>query len=300
MRPCLGAPLVLSESIPWPLILRLHRPRLLAVAASASIAMLLDALGAPIQLAPVPFQIVGVALAILMAFRNGAAYDRWWEGRKLWGGIVNASRSLARQVDAWAPNPEAARRAILRHQGWTHALAAQLRGQDGAAAAAAFLSPEESARLVDRKNAAAWLHIEQARDLATWGLSDERLARFDITLTELTAMQGGCERIRSTPLPTAYRYFTQLFVRVYVVMLPWGLVEHLGLTTALVVLLVALVFLITEHVGSLLQSPFETGPYGLPLGTIARNIEIEAKQLLGDPLPPPLAPTQVGGLDNLL
>jgi putative membrane protein len=253
---------------------------------------------------PTPFQIVGVALAILMGFRNSAAYDRWWEGRKLWGGIVNTSRAWARQVLTLAVTDDADRRSlVLRHLAWVHALAAQLRGQDGAAAAAPFLDDRETERLRGQKNVAAALIHEQGVAIARLApaTSEERLARLDVSLTELIGLQGGCERIAATPLPLAYRFFTRQFVRGYCLVLPLGLVEHLGLFTTLVVVLVSFVFLVAEAIGRLLEAPFSTGVYGLPLSTISRNIEINLRQQLGDSqLPSPIAPQKIGSIDNLV
>lgn len=297
--------MVVGDRIPWSLPLKLQARMLTAVATIALAVSLLDhRLGLQVPFTPIPFQIVGVALAILMGFRNNAAYDRWWEGRKLWGGIVNTSRAWARQALTLAVTDDAERRSlVLRHVAWVHALAAQLRGQDGAAAAAPFLPEGELERLRGQKNFAAALIHEQGVAIARLApaTSEERLARLDASLTELIGLQGGCERIASTPLPLAYRFFTGQFVRGYCLVLPLGLVEHLGFFTAIVVALVSFVFLVAETIGRLLEAPFTTGAYGLPLSTIARNIEINLRQQLGDTeLPSPLAPQKLGPVDNLL
>lgn len=297
--------MVVGDHVPWSLPLKLQARMLLAVGVISDVMSVLDhRLGLQVPFTPTPFQIVGVALAILMGFRNNAAYDRWWEGRKLWGGIVNTSRAWARQVLTLAVTDDDERRVlVLRHLAWVHALAAQLRGHDAAAAAAPFLAEPEVERLRGQKNVAAALIHEQGVAIARLApdTSEERLARLDASLTELIGLQGGCERIASMPLPLAYRFFTRQFVRGYCLVLPLGLVEHLGLFTALVVALVSLVFLVAETIGRLLEAPFTLGAYGLPLSTIARNIEINLRQQLGDTeLPAPLAPQKLGPVDNLL
>jgi putative membrane protein len=300
--------MVLSDTIPWRNVLRMHRPMLLSVLGIAVGLSLVDRLlSLELPFTPVPFQIVGVAIAFFLGFRNNAAYDRWWEGRKIWGGIVNASRAFARQaltlIDA---PPEVHRTLVLRHVAWVEALRCQLRDQPALDAVRGYLSAEDQAALAGQKNvASALVHLQGAHvaALAREGrLSEERLVAVDRTLTELHALQGMCERIKSTPLPTAYRFFTRQFVRGYCLTLPVGLVENHGLVTVVVVLLVALVFLIAETIGRLLEEPFTTvSVYGLPLQTIARNIEIDLRQRLGDTdLPPPIAPERRADLDVLL
>lgn len=299
--------MVLADTVPWSNVLRLHRNMLLGVVAIGLAVALFDRVsGVAMPFSPVPFQIVGVALAILLGFRNNAAYDRWWEGRKIWGGIVNASRAFARQaltlIDA---PPEVHRALVLRHVAWVEALRAQLRDEPVLDQIRGYLSEEDVAALADQRNVASALVHLQGRAVAGLArdgrLTEERLLAIDRTLTELHALQGMCERIKSTPLPTAYRFFTRQFVRGYCLMLPVGLVENHGLFTAVIVVLVSFVFLIAETIGRLLEDPFTTGIYGLPLRAIARNVEIDLRQRLGDrELPPAIAPERRGNLDVLL
>jgi putative membrane protein len=299
--------MVLSDTVPWTNVLRLHRDMLLAVIGiGLGLAVVDRVFDLEVPFSPVPFQIVGVAIAFFLGFRNNAAYDRWWEGRKIWGGIVNASRAFARQALTLieAP-PEVQRALVLRHVAWVEALRAQLREEPALDAVRAYLSPEDQAALAGQRNvASALVHLQgrHVADLAREGrLSDERLVAIDRTLTELHALQGMCERIKSTPLPTAYRFFTRQFVRGYCLMLPVGFVENHGLVTAVIVVLVSLVFLIAETIGRLLEEPFSRGIYGLPLQAIARNIEIDLRQRLGDTeLPPAITPERWGNLDVLL
>ena len=300
--------MVLSDTVPWRNVLRIHRPMLLAVAGIAAAVSFVDwQLGLALPFTPVPFQIVGVAIAFFLGFRNNAAYDRWWEGRKIWGGIVNASRAFARQALTLTDAPPDVKRAlVLRHVAWVEALRCQLRQQPPLDTVRGYLSEADQATLAGQRNvASALVHLQGAHvaALARDGqLTEERLVAIDRTLTELHALQGMCERIQSTPLPTAYRYFTRLFVRGFCLTLPIGLVENHGPVTVVVVLLVALVFLIAETIGRLLEEPFTTASiYGLPLQTIARNIEIDLRQRLGDvDLPPAIAPERRANLDVLL
>jgi ion channel-forming bestrophin family protein len=294
---------VIGDKLPWGVILRRHAPWLSLTTAVALCAFLLrHYYKVSIPVTPVPFQIAGVALAIFLGFRNNSAYDRWWEGRKLWGGVVNHSRSFARQVLTLLVAPEAERaalaelqkRIVYRHLAWLQALKQQLRGLDVLVELGPFLSREELAAASTQKNVAAWLIHLQGVDLAEaarrgW-VTDLRLQQLDQSLTELINMQGGCERIKSTPIPTAYRVFTLGFTRVYVTTLPLGLLEQIELSALPVLLGLALAFLVLETLGRIMEDPFTVNPNALALGAICRNIEINLRQQLGETeLPAPQA-----------
>ncbi len=306
--------MVIGEKLPWRVIFRLHAPWLGATAAVAILAFVVrHFFQVKIPVTPVPFQIAGVALAIFLGFRNNSAYDRWWEGRKLWGGVVNQSRTLARQVITLMVAPEGERaalselqkRMLYRHLAWLQALKQQLRSLEIPGAIAAYLSEEERAAAPAQKNVAAWLMHLQGVDLA-WAsrrgwVTEFRLEMIDRDLTELVNMQGGCERIKSTPIPTAYRVFTHRFTRVYITMLPIGLLEQVDLAALPVLLGLSLAFLVLETLGRILEDPFTMGPNALALNAICRNIEINVRQQMGETeLPPPVAPELFGSVPVLL
>lgn len=305
--------MVIGDKLPWGLIFRLHAPWMGATTAVALGAWGLTRLvELKLPFTPVPFQIAGVALAIFLGFRNNSAYDRWWEGRKLWGGIVNHSRTWARQVTSLlhAPPAEQAalaelqRRLVYRHLAWLQALKQALRGEP-VGDVSKLLDEAEVAQLAREKNAAAFLLQQAGKDLAQavqrgW-LTDYRLDMMDRTLTELTSLQGGCERIKSTPIPTAYRVFTHRFTRAYITALPLGLVEHIELATIPVLIALSLSFLVLETLGRLLEDPFTLTPNGLALNAIARTIEVNVRQQLGETeLPPFLTPEMRGNFQVLL
>lgn len=303
--------MVIGDKLPWRMIFRLHAPWLGVTASMAVVAWVVTRqLGVKLAFTPVPFQIAGVALAIFLGFRNNSAYDRWWEGRKLWGGIVNHSRTLARQVTTLLVAPaaeqqalaELQRRFVYRHLGWLQALKQQLRAESVAEAVAPFLSEPERAALATQKNVAAWLlqlaGVELAEAAKRGWLTEHRLEMIDRTLVSL---QGGCERIKSTPIPTAYRVFTHRFTRVYISFLPLGLIEHLELAAMPVLLALSLAFLVLETLGRLLEDPFTLTPNGLALNAICRNIEINLRQQLGETeLPAAVTPELRGNVQVLL
>ncbi len=306
--------MVIGEKLPWRLIFKLHAPWLAVTAVVATLAWVIThPLGGKLPFSPVPFQIAGVSLAIFLGFRNNSSYDRWWEGRKLWGGIVNGSRSWGRQVLTLLVAPPAERaelaalqkRLVYRHLAWTQAVKQQLRGLDVLEAVRPYLAEGDLAVLATQKNAAAWLVHEAGRDLAEaarrgW-LTEFRLEMLDRQLSELIGLQGGCERIKSTPIPTAYRVFTHRFTRVYITFLPLGLVESIDALSVPLLLGLSLAFLVLETLGRILEDPFTLTPNALALNAICRNIEINLRQQLGETeLPAPIATELVGNVPVLL
>jgi len=301
--------MVIGDKIPWTPVLRMHAPVLLLVfAVSAAVAAVHQFLDYKPAVAPLPFSVVGVALSIFLAFRNNAAYDRYWEGRKLWGGLVNASRSFGRQVTTLPVAPDAdaealrllQRTLLYRQIAYVNALRKLLRGDDIDAQQTALLDPIELAAVSALENPPVALLQRHGRTLATaaargWFGEHTHLA-IDATLSELTALQGGCERIKRTPIPLAYRFFAQTFVRAFVVTLPFALVEQLGLFTIIASVLVAFVFLVLDRIGDIITDPFTTNVNGLPLSAICRTIEVDLRRQLGETdVPPLLTPQPIPG-----
>jgi ion channel-forming bestrophin family protein len=269
----------------------------------------------PLSLTFAPFAVVGVALSIFLGFRNNASYDRYWEGRRLWGQIVNAARSFARQTTTLivppvaddAPDPVRPARpadvaafqrgVVLRTIGYVHALRHFLRDSDPHTDLEPFLPGTELARLGEQRNPPLAILQALAGELqSAWQqgwIRNYHVPVFDASLTELTALQGGCERIKNTPLPFAYNVLLHQLVAFYCLLLPFGIVQQVGIMTPLVVLLISHAFLGLDELGDEIEEPFGTHPNDLPLTALCRTIEINLLQLLGDrDVPPPLEPVR--------
>lgn len=250
--------------------------------------------------------LIGMALGIFLGFRNNTSYDRFWEGRKLWGQLVNTSRSLVRDLQTLATDPSTGQpstdedRAFWRTQAYriiafSNALRMQLRGQVDLEALAPLLSNEDRALLAAHTNVPNGINQligrDCARQIASRGHSDQRLFALSLHQASLTDIQGGCERIRATPVPHSYSVLLHRMVAIYVFALPFGLVERLHLMTPWVALLVSYTFLGLDAVGDELEDPFGEDLNDLPLSTICRTIEINVRQMLGEgDVPPPLTP----------
>ena len=252
-----------------------------------------------VTLTPVPFSLIGLALAIFLGFRNGTAYERYWEARKLWGDVLHRARTLARQLQTLTQHPQPARwgdagdvrvRMILRGIAFAHALRHQLRGSDAAAEVARWVP--ESALPAGDPNAHLTAIAGDLGQLMREGRVDPRIAaEIDATLTNLSADASGCERIKTTPIPFAYTLLLHRTAYLYCFLLPFGLVETVGFMTPVVVAIVAYAFFGLDALGNEIEDPFGTEPNHLPLDALCRGLEIELLRALDAPeLPQPLQP----------
>ncbi|PZP36566.1 MAG: bestrophin [Roseateles depolymerans] len=254
----------------------------------------------------VPFTLMGLPLAIFLGFRNNACYDRYWEGRKLWGDLLARSRSLARQVLHMIELPAAPTdprdlgdvrvRLLLRAVATCIELKRLLRRQpDDDSEIVGLVRPEELRALHGQRNRHAALMLAMGADLAQCrrdGLLDSiSQSHIDSTLSGLSTSAAGCERIRNTPLPFSYTLLLHRTAYLYCFLLPFGLVDTLGFMTPFVVAIVAYTFFGLDALGDEIEEPFGIDANDLPLDAICRAIEIDTRQALGDPNPPePLRP----------
>ncbi|PIQ29103.1 hypothetical protein COW36_18080 [bacterium (Candidatus Blackallbacteria) CG17_big_fil_post_rev_8_21_14_2_50_48_46] len=256
-----------------------------------------------ISLTPLPFTVLGLALSIFLGFRNSTSYDRFWEGRKLWGQLVNTSRSLARQClsyfksESEKPALRSLQEEIIRLQiAYAHALRLHLR-QQNMEGLSPWLSPQQAEAVRQSNNVPVYLMQEISDRLALacqkdW-LNPLHLPLLEERVHELSILQGGCERILKTPIPFAYIGLMHQLVVLYCFALPFGLGEHWQ--APLLVAVISYAFLGLDAIGDSIENPFDIAPNDLPLEAICRTIESNLLELIGETdLPPPLVPNQKG------
>lgn len=248
----------------------------------------------PFTAPPLPLTLFGSALALFLGFRDNSAYERWWEGRVLWGAMINSSRSLARAARNLLPDDPARdlkRTIVLRHVAYVNALRCQLRRQPVDAEVLRFLSRGEAEPALSRTNAANGIldgtsrRIDEARR-AGW-IDTIQQAHFEGLLVDISNAQGGMERIKNTPLPNQYRFFPTFFTRLFCLLLPIGLVETLGIATPIGSTVAGLMFLAILQIGDDLVDPFANTVHDVPLSAMCRTIEIDLLESIGDEAPPP-------------
>jgi len=239
-----------------------------------------------------PLAIMGGALSIFLAFRNNSAYDRWWEARTLWGGLVNYARTFARQAltlispqDKESNHNDRASEELVELQiAYIHALRCHLRKQNPYPELDRQLEPSLVGWLRTQNNVPAALLLEMGKKLTALfeavRLDPMRFTAFDRTLGELCNLQGGCERIKGTPLPRQYEYFPRLLVGTYCLLLPFGFVAGMGMLTPLASTLISFIFISLESIGRDIESPFDNTVHDTPMSSLARMIEINLRQSL--------------------
>ena len=260
-----------------------------------------------LSLPNLPLSLAGAALTIFLGFRIKAAYDRWWEARTLWGALVNWSRSLARRCQmfpssatSWEEQHDISE---FKHQmtywqiAFVHALRSHLRGHNAISELPQWLKPEQIASLegIDNVPMAILLQMGKlVREAFGRGWIDEfRFVSMEEAMAEITNVQGACERIKNTPVPRQFDYFPRMFTNVFCVMTPIGLVADLGVLTPLASSLITFMLLSLESFGSDIENPFENTINDVPISALARTIEINLKQGLGEEnVPEPLSPVE--------
>jgi putative membrane protein len=251
----------------------------------------------PFRAPSLPLTLFGSVLALVLGFRDNSAYQRWWEGRVLWGSMINASRSLARATRNFLPDPEAhdlKRSIVLRHIAYVNALRCQLRRQTPDPEVLRFLSKGEAEPALARVNTANGLLDGTGRRIADaqrkgW-IDTIQQTQMESVLVDIANAQGGMERVKNTPLPNQYRFFPTLFTHLFCILLPIGLVESLGFATPLGSTVAGLMFLAVLQIGDDLVDPFANTVHDVPLSAMCRTIEIDLLQAIGDEAPEPLKP----------
>ena len=238
----------------------------------------------PVPLNPSVFAILGISLAIFHGFCNNAAYDRFWEGRKLWGTLVWLSRNIARQVLTLPNVSMAEKQAFIRHQiAFVHSLRQQLRGEDNTANLQRLLTVEEQQAVVGQDFIALRLTQIMGQMLANWQTEQKidvwQWQSLDNTLGEIAHIQAGCERINNTPIPYAYFVLLHRTVYLYCFMLPFGLGNTIGWVTPFVVSFVGYTFMALNEIVDEISEPFGTGENELPLGMMCDTIETQLAML---------------------
>jgi putative membrane protein len=254
--------------------------------------------------------LLATVVGIFIVFRFNEAYQRWWEARILWGGLVNESRNFAREVTTFVTPKRAGgvtsenearevrRTLVYRHLAYCNALRLSLRRQDSWEELEPFLSEEELDDLRRYVNKPTRLTFLQARQLE--GLFDADVAqsvllsRLDATMNRLLDLQGGCERIKTTAFPDEVRFISRAMVWLSAIAIPVAFLSADNEIHALeigAVVVIVLSFMIVEQLGASLKNPFENLDNDTPMTAICRTIEIDLRQQIGETdLPPPIEP----------
>ena len=237
------------------------------------------------------FTIFGVILSIFLSFRNNACYERWWEGRKLWGALIANSRHISR--DTHILNDVQRNILMYRVMLFTHLLRDRLRAQqqnfDFYRDKVGY-TPEQFQQLTQKINASQFVLESIQKDLVQalrqGQISDILYNGLNQHIVDLGNIQAGCDRILSTPLPFSYSVLLHRTVYCFCLILPFSLEASLGIWTPILVGLIAYLFLGLDALSAQIEEPFGLQDNDLPLDSIVRLIEREMSESLGVELPP--------------
>lgn len=274
-------------------------PQILGVAVFSALLVALHAYAEnliPIY-AGAPFALIGIALSIFLSFRNSACYDRWWEGRKIWGELVFTARHLGRQTliletSGRADDLESRRHMLGLVIAFAHALVIHLRGEGDPARVLSHLPKDLYSDYEQSRNPPDALLRALGRELAVLqrrgSISDMVYASMDRSLASLGAVQAGCERIRNTPVPFAYTLLLHRTAYLFCFTMPLGFINALEWATPLAAAMIAYAFFGLDALGDELEEPFGLSPNDLPIATLAEIIDINLREALGETDLPPL------------
>lgn len=229
--------------------------------------------------------LLGFAISMLLVFRTNTAYDRWWEGRKLWGSLVNSSRNLAMKLDALiAPDHEEDRQWFARTIGLfarelrSHLLRDSTRTELDEHAAAIGARIDRSRHVPSQ--IAALIQTRLVRMQREGRINGEHLLLLNPDVSALLDICGACERIKNTPIPYSYTTFIKKFIVIYTVTLPLGYVFALGWISVPVVMFIFYVLASLELIAEDIEDPFGEDANDLPMDRLSQMIVKNVKEIL--------------------
>jgi len=241
---------------------------------------------------------LGTGISVLLSFKMSQSYDRWWEARKVWGAIVNDSRSFVLQLQAFITNESAAdeiKAMAYRQIAWCYSLGQSLRGLPPLENCDTFLSATDQSNLTNHTNkplGILQLNVLQVREIHKKGaISDYLHAQINTTCVKFSDSMGMAERINNTVFPTTYRLYLHFTIYLFVVILSVGLKNVMLAYEIPLLMIVSLVFFLLEKTAYHMQDPFRNRPTDTSVTQIARTVEINIKQLLNETdVPEPIKP----------
>jgi putative membrane protein len=274
-----------------------------------------------------PVSLIGIAVSFSLGFKNNQAYDRFWEARTIWGSIVNGSRHWANQVLNFIPTSDCnlseeelnviKKRLVYRHLAFINALRLNLRKptsfsishkgsigefhygspeiQHWEDEVMSFIDDDEELDLCKVQNIPTHILKNQGKDISelykSKVIDDFRHVDMMTTLKDFYADQGKCERIKNTPFPRQYAYFSKLFVWIFIAVLPLALTTEFEKIGNGYIWMVVPFSTLISWIGDNSEDPFENFINDVPMTALCRNIEIDLKEMLGESdIPPRLIP----------
>jgi ion channel-forming bestrophin family protein len=229
--------------------------------------------------------LLGIVLGLFLVFRTNSAYDRWWEGRRLWGGMVNSTRNFALKLNAYLPKGDFDEREWFAKMIPNFAFAMKEHLRKGVQFSE--LEPvsdtfnEDLKKFAHRPNKTAAMMYDRTNELYKKNiLTGDHLINLDKELKDFIDLMGACERIRNTPIPYSYTMYIKKFIFIYIVTLPFGFIPTFGYFTIPTVLLVSFVLLSVELIAEEIEDPFGRDINDLPTDELSVKIRENVREIL--------------------
>ena len=230
-------------------------------------------------------QLLGFAISMLLVFRTNTAYDRWWEGRKLWGALVNVSRNLAVKMAAWLRPEDVGDRAHYARLIGTFATEMRHHLLRERTRLALDEQPHPELATLDRERhvpaQVVLLMHQRTADLVREGrLTQEQLILLSNDINQFLDICGACERIKNTPIPWSYTTFIKKFIVIYTITLPLGFALSMGWLAIPIVMFMFYVLASLELIAEEIEDPFGRDTNDLPMQKLAENIGRDVREIL--------------------
>jgi putative membrane protein len=237
------------------------------------------------EVSTVVHSLLGIVLGLFLVFRTNTAYDKWWEGRIIWGSMVNDCRNLSIKLSAFLKADDSSHRTEFAYfiRNYVFAMKQHLRGEP--------MDVSVKLNEADHEKIEKWNHkpnylaselYKKANELYTTNeISGEQLFLLDKELKGLTDNIGACERIKNTPIPYAYNMYMKKFIFIYSVTLPLGFVSTFHYWTVAVTLFIFYFLITVELIAEEIEEPFGMDENDLPLDELSANISANVQEILG-------------------
>jgi ion channel-forming bestrophin family protein len=229
--------------------------------------------------------LLGIVLGLFLVFRINSAYDRWYEGRKIWGAMVNSTRNFALKLNAMLPADDVANRSWFAKMIPNFAYASKEHLRKGVQLSELEQPDNHFLLLMKEKqhkpNAIAGMMYKRVNELYKKNvLTGDQFFVLDKELKDFIDIIGACERIKNTPIPYSYSMYIKKFVFIYIITLPFGFVTTFGYVTIPTVLLISFVLLSVELISEEIEEPFGRDVNDLPTDELAEKIRENIKEIL--------------------
>ena len=245
-----------------------------------------------LELTPNQFQgttvvhsLLGIVLGLFLVFRTNSAYERWWEGRKLWGGFVNSTRNFAMKLNAYLQKGDFEEREWFAKMIPNFVYASKEHLRKGVQFAELEETDEQMIEQLKkykhRPNQIASLLYARVNELYRKNvITGDHVINLDKELKDFIDLMGACERIKNTPIPYSYTMYIKKFIFIYIITLPFGFISTFGYFTIATVLLVSFILLSVELIAEEIEDPFGKDINDLPTDELCGKIRENVREIL--------------------